>query len=66
MAKLEIPGDTESLQADNAALREENERLRAKIEDSERFYEVIGLMSSECSGKPMHCYRFTYYVTCRR
>ena len=45
MAKLEIPGDTESLQADNAALREENERLRAKIEDSERFYEVIGLMS---------------------
>lgn len=60
MAKLEIPGDTESLQADNAALREENERLRAKIEDSERFYEVIGLMSSEMFWQTDALHRFTY------
>ena len=60
MAKLEIPGDTESLKSDNAALREENERLRAKIEDSERFYEVIGLMSSEMFWQTDALHRFTY------
>lgn len=60
MPKVDIPGGSEALKAEIALLREENDRLRAKIEDSERFYDVIGLMASEMFWQSDASHRFTY------
>jgi len=48
------------LLAEIKALRAENARLRNKITDSERFYDVIGLMSSEMFWQTDEQHRFIY------
>ncbi len=51
---------SKSLAAELELLRAENARLRAEIEETERFYDVIGLMSSEMFWKSDDQHRFTY------
>ena len=60
MPEVDIPGGSEAQKAAIALLREENDRLRTKIEDSERFYDVIGLMASEMFWQTDPLHRFTY------
>ena len=50
----------QSLLAEVESLRAENARLRAKIDEDERFYDVIGLMSSEMFWRTDELHRFTY------
>ena len=50
----------EDLLAEIESLRKENARLRNKIADKERFYDVIGLMSSEMFWQTDEQHRFTY------
>ncbi|MEX0695738.1 MAG: histidine kinase dimerization/phospho-acceptor domain-containing protein [Rhodospirillales bacterium] len=60
MPEANIPKEIDALKAEIASLSRENDRLRAKIEDSERFYEVIGLMASEMFWQTDTAHRFTY------
>jgi PAS domain S-box-containing protein len=50
----------EALLAEIESLRKENARLREKINESERFYDVVGLMSSEMFWRTDELHRFTY------
>ncbi|MCK5777931.1 MAG: PAS domain S-box protein [Rhodospirillales bacterium] len=50
----------EDLLAEIEALRKENAQLRESIEESEKFYDVIGLMSSEMFWRSDAQHRFIY------
>lgn len=51
---------SKALDSELELLRAENARLRAEIDEMERFYDVIGLMASEMFWKSDEQHRFTY------
>jgi len=55
-----IPKTSAALEAEIKRLRRENAQLKAKLTDTEQFYENIGIMSSEMFWRSDENHRFTY------